>query len=118
METHTYMYLDTADIDNGELRTSTESRPPAGSAVTPATQCRRPEPILMKQWKYLWPGEPVQLRRGRTVVGTGWVDESTEDASTVWIHLSSGHGRVLIHNSDGIHVWRLNPNLSREGFEG
>lgn len=118
MENHTYVYLGTAHINNGEPRTSAESRLPASTEDVHATQCRRTVPILMKQWKYLWPREPVQLRRGHTVVGTGWVDESTEDATTVWIHLSNGQGRVLIHNSDGIHIWRLNPNLSRERFEG
>lgn len=72
----------------------------------------------MKQWKYLWPRERVQLRRGQRVLGTGWVDELTADGTIVWIHLSNGHGRVLIHDSDGIHIWRLNRNLSPEHFGG
>lgn len=81
-------------------------------------QYRRTEPILMKQWKYLWPREPVQLRREQRVVGIGLVDELTADGTIVWVHLSNGHGRVLIHVSDGIHIWRLNRNLSPEHFRG
>lgn len=118
MKNHTYLYPYTAQVESGRTTTSPASRLPAGTVGAHSIQCRRPEPILIRQWKYLWPGESVQLRRGHTIVGSGWVDESTEDATTVWIHLSSGHGRVLIHNGDGIHIWRLNPNLSQERFQG
>lgn len=65
----------------------------------------------MKQWKYLWRHEFIELRRGRTVLGTGYVDESTDDASTIWIHLTNGLGRVLIHRDDGIDIWRVDPRI-------
>jgi hypothetical protein len=103
--------------DKGNPRTA-ESGFPASTVVAQATPCRRTEPTLMKRWKYLWPREPVRLRRGQRVMGTGWVDELTADGTIGWIHLSNGHGRVLIQDSDGIHIWRLNRNLSPEHFRG
>jgi hypothetical protein len=117
MENNIYAHFGATQTDKGNPRTA-ESGFPARTVVAQATQCRRTEPILMKQWKYLWPREPVQLRRGQRVMGTGWVDELTADGTIVWIHLSNGHGRVLIHDGDGIHIWRLNRNLSPEHFGG
>lgn len=63
----------------------------------------------MKHWKYLWPHEFIELRRGNTVLGTGYVDETTDDASVIWIHLANGRGRTLIHYDDGIDIWRPTP---------
>ncbi|MEW1986781.1 hypothetical protein [Pseudarthrobacter oxydans] len=64
--------------------------------------------LLMKQWKRLWPQEFVELRRGLQIVGTGWVDEVTRDGSIIWIHLSGGWGRVMIHEGgDGIDMPRF-----------
>lgn len=72
---------------------------------------RRREPLLMKQWKYLWPHEFIELRRGNIVLGTGYVDETTDDASIIWIHLANGRGRILIHHNDGIDIWRLDARI-------
>ncbi|MEW1811897.1 hypothetical protein AB0284_14460 [Pseudarthrobacter phenanthrenivorans] len=65
------------------------------------------QPLLVRQWKYLWPQESVQLRYGSEVIATGWIDDITTDATTLWVQLSEGRGRKMIHQGDGIDVWRL-----------
>jgi hypothetical protein len=70
-----------------------------------------PQPLLIKQWKYLWRREIIELRRGDAVIGTGYVDEATADAGTIWIHMTQGLGRVLIHHGDGIEIWRIDPRI-------
>jgi hypothetical protein len=72
------------------------------------------QPLLMKQWKYLWRRELVELRRGSSVLATGYVDEATADGSTIWIHLSQGQGRMLIHRGDGIDIWRIDPRICQD----
>ena len=72
------------------------------------------QPLLMKQWKYLWRQELIELRRGSSVLGTGYVDEATADASTIWIHLTQGQGRMLIHQGDGIDIWRIDPRICQD----
>jgi hypothetical protein len=74
---------------------------------------RAGHPLIAKQWKHLWPQEVVELRRGSTVLGTGWVDEATADGTTIWIHLTRGLGRVLIHAHDGIDLWRVDSGVHR-----
>jgi len=81
------------------------------TAAAGPEQERRRVPLLMKQWKYLWRRELIELRRGHTVLGTGYVDESTDDARTIWIHLTNGLGRVLIDRDDGIDIWRVDPRI-------
>ncbi|PTT65952.1 hypothetical protein DBR22_11535 [Arthrobacter sp. HMWF013] len=76
-----------------------------------STPQRGREPLLIRQWKYLWRNELVELRSGSEVLGSGYVDETTEDASTIWIHLTKGLGRVLIHRNDGIAIWRVDPRI-------
>ncbi|WP_241650978.1 MULTISPECIES: hypothetical protein [Paenarthrobacter] len=72
----------------------------------------RRTPQLIKHWKYLWRREFVELRRGNAIVGTGHVDETTDDASVLWIILSNGRGRMLIHHLDGIDIWRLDHRIT------
>ncbi|MCO4252151.1 hypothetical protein [Pseudarthrobacter raffinosi] len=67
--------------------------------------------LLTKQWKYLWPQDFVELRRGLEVIGTGLVDEVARDGSIVWIHRSGGWGRVMIHADDGIDICRADPRI-------
>lgn len=78
---------------------------------------RRSQPLLMKQWKYLWRKEYVELRRGLTLTGAGWVDEATADGSTMWIHLSGSLGRVMVHQSDGIDIWRVDAQILQDRRE-
>ena len=61
MENSIYAHFGGTQTDKGNPRTA-ESGFPASTVVAQATQCRRTEPILMKQWRYLWSREPVQLR--------------------------------------------------------
>ncbi len=65
------------------------------------------QPLLLRQWKYLWPHESVELRRGSELIGTGWIDDVTPDATTLWVQLSEGRGRLMVHQADGIDIWRL-----------
>ncbi|MFC9353263.1 hypothetical protein [Arthrobacter sp. NPDC057013] len=66
---------------------------------------------MMRNWRYLWRRELIELRRGNTFLATGTVDDVTEDGSIIWIHLTGGRGRVLIHQLDGIDVWRTDPRI-------
>lgn len=75
------------------------------------TPKRRSSPLLIKQWKYLWRREFVELRRGQKVVNTGRVDEVTADGTTLWIHLSNGLGRIMLHQCDAIDVWRVDAHI-------
>lgn len=75
---------------------------------------RRSQPLLIKQWKYLWREDFVELRRGLKVIRTGWVDEITADGSTIWICLSSGMGRKMIHNQDGVDIWWVESHICQE----
>jgi hypothetical protein len=72
---------------------------------------RRSQPLLVEQWKYLWREEFVELRNGQNVSATGWIDDITADGMTIWIHLSSGMGRVMIHHHDGIDIWRVDSRI-------
>lgn len=67
------------------------------------------QPLLQRQWKYLWPKERVQLRRGQEIIANGWIDEITPDATTLWAHLDEGNGRIMVHQTDGIEIVRLEP---------
>ncbi len=71
----------------------------------------RAQPLLVKRWKYLWRKEFVELRNGLNVSTTGWVDDITADGLTIWIYLSGGMGRVMIHQCDGIDVWRVDSRI-------
>ncbi|WP_454810546.1 hypothetical protein [Paenarthrobacter nitroguajacolicus] len=108
---------------NRRVRTRTSARRQV--AAKPATDWRlaitatgapeqdlRRDPLLMKHWKYLWRHEYVELRRGDTVVGSGYVDESTNDARIIWIQLANGLGRIMIHDLDGIDIWRVDPRIN------
>lgn len=71
-------------------------------------QRQRPtSPLLIRQWKYLWYLEFVELRRGSKLVDTGRIDQITEDGNILWIYLSQGKGRIMIHRNDGVDVWRV-----------
>lgn len=64
-------------------------------------------PLLIQRWEYLWRNEFVELRRGPSVTGSGWIDEITDDGMVIWIHLTDAKGRVMIHRKDGIDIWRI-----------
>jgi hypothetical protein len=87
------------------------SRLPSDRNYTPSPSDRRSQPLLVRQWKYLWREEFVELRRGLKVMDTGWVDQVTADGTTIWIHLSSGMRRVMIHQDDGIDTWRVDSRI-------
>lgn len=42
------------------------------------------------------------MRVGQEVVNTGRVDEVTANVTTLWVHLSNGLGRIMLHQGDGI----------------
>lgn len=72
------------------------------------------QPLLIKQWKYLWPDELVLLRREGRTINAGWIDEINFDASILWVHLRNGMGRVLIHVEDGLEIWRVDPRMPQD----
>lgn len=74
---------------------------------------RRP-PVLIRNWDSLWTREFIELRRGLNIVGTGWVDSFTPDASIVWIQLDNGLGRILLHRDDGIDIWRVEARILQD----
>ncbi len=75
---------------------------------------RRIQPLLVTQWKYLWREEFVELRRGGQVTTAGWVDELTPDGTIIWICLTGGMGRVMIHRNDGLDVWRVDSRILQD----
>lgn len=75
---------------------------------------RRIQPLRMTQWKYLWRDEFVELRRGDRVTATGWVDDLTPDGTIIWICLTGGMGRVMIHRSDGLDIWRVDSRILQD----
>ncbi|UXM92503.1 hypothetical protein [Paenarthrobacter sp. JL.01a] len=78
------------------------------------TPPRRGSPLLIKQWKYLWRAEFIELKRGPKVLETGWVDDLTGDGTILWIQLSQGKGRKMIHQNDGIDVWRVDSRIYQD----
>lgn len=72
---------------------------------------RRSHPLLVTQWKYLWREEFIELRRGGRVWATGWVDELTPDGTVIWICLTGGMGRVMIHRDDRLDIWRVDSRI-------
>jgi hypothetical protein len=83
-------------------------------AVMPDAVGQRREPLLAQYWPHLWPREMVELRSGDRVLGIGHVDESTSDGTIIWIHLTNGLGRVLIHHDDGIDIWRVDARVTED----
>lgn len=77
---------------------------PAKAAVSP-TGTR--QALLVRRWRYLGPGDRVEVRSGDIFIGSGRVDEITADGANIWIYLDSGFGRVLIHKDDGVDLWRI-----------
>lgn len=75
---------------------------------------RRMQPHMITQWTCLWRGEFVELREGHTVTATGRIDEVTDDGTTIWIHLSSGMGRKMLHNDDGVDIWRVEARICQD----
>jgi len=74
----------------------------------------RIQPLRMTQWKYLWREEFVELRRGARVTAAGWVDDLTPDGTIIWICLTGGMGRVMIHRSDGLEIWRVDSRILQD----
>jgi hypothetical protein len=72
------------------------------------------EPRLITQWQHLWRQELVELRSNGTVLGRGHVDTATADATTVWIHWESGRGRKMVHEQDGVDIWRVDPRICQD----
>nr|BFE43477.1 hypothetical protein GCM10017547_13700 [Pseudarthrobacter oxydans] len=78
------------------------------AAAIPAQDGR---PYQINEWQHLWRHELVELRRGARLAGTGRVDEITADGTTMWIHLTEGAGRIMLHRTDGIDVWRVDARI-------
>lgn len=100
---------------HGTAPEATRSRRPDSNRNYVRTQpARRIQPLLMTQWKYLWREEFVELRRGGTVTAAGWVDDLTPDGTIIWICLTGGMGRVMIHCNDGLDIWRVDSRILQD----
>lgn len=75
---------------------------------------RRLVPLLIRNWTSLWPRESIELSRQGTVLGTGRFDEATVDGNAIWVHLNNGLGRVLIHQHEGIDIWRVDARIRQD----
>lgn len=76
------------------------------------------QPLLLRQWKYLWPKESVQLQRGSEVIATGWIDDIAPGATVLWVQLSEGRGRKMIQQGDGIDIYRLDFQIHELPLKG
>lgn len=74
-------------------------------------------PFLVAPWTVLWPREIVELRRGLSVLGKGYVDVMNADGSQLWVHLVRGHERVLITADEGIDLWRVDSRITADPLE-
>jgi hypothetical protein len=88
--------------------------PHAHQKYVPTQPARRTQPLRMTQWKYLWREELVELRRGDRVTAQGWVDDLTPDGTIIWIFLTDGMGRAMIHHNDGIDIWRVDSRILQD----
>lgn len=64
-----------------------------------------PEPEV-QDWSGFRRGEHVTLQHPAGTQLRGVLDMRTDDASVVWIHLSDGAGRRLVHCADGYRLRR------------
>lgn len=93
---------------------SRAKRPLANREYASTQPVRRIQPLRMTQWKYLWRGEFVELRRGTQVTAAGWVDALHPDGTITWICLAAGMGRVMIHRGDGLDIWRVDSRILQD----
>ena len=54
-------------------------------------------------WKNLRQGDRVRVRLSPGFETGGFVDDLTQDHTTVWVDLDGG-GRTLLHCSDGVEI--------------
>jgi hypothetical protein len=99
----------------GTAREATRAKHPHANRKYVRTQPpRRIQPLRMTQWKFLWREEFVELRRGGRVTDAGWVDDFTPDGTIIWICLTGGMGRVMIHRNDGLDIWRVDSRILQD----
>jgi len=80
-----------SSITSTALERTCSSRSTSGVNYSLRLPDRRSQPLLIKQWQYLWREEFVELRRGLEVTDAGRVDGVTADGTTIWVHLASIH---------------------------
>lgn len=73
------------------------------------------EPQWESSWSAIKTGQFVRLRQGKDQYITGVFDTKTDDGSVVWVHMSDGAGRRLIHCDDGYLLMRPDPNVAPGG---
>lgn len=59
------------------------------------------DPQWMRSWAAARPGQFVRLRQSQGQYISGVLDTHSDDGSVVWVHMSDGAGRWLIHCDDG-----------------
>lgn len=52
-------------------------------------------------WAAVRPGQRVSLHHETSLPINGVMDACTEDCSVIWVQMSDGAGRRLIHREDG-----------------
>lgn len=85
-------------ISQGEIVAKRKVR---GSYEPPV---RRAEPA--EHWRQFRRGDRVSVKLTPGDAHGGLVDEVSYDFSIVWVNLDGGHGRRLVHCSDGIEIIR------------
>jgi hypothetical protein len=98
------------------LRRRTPPSSPADSGASPfdvpktasskvKSPRQRPSPAAEGlKWNTLTEGEPVLIAQGGEIVGSGVVDATMADGSTIWIWMSNGLGRRMLHAEDGFDI--------------
>lgn len=94
------------------MRTYTDKETPHGGARF-RKPLKRSDPLLMKQWTHLWRDEFVEISRKGRETSAGWVDDISRDGTTIWINLTAGRGRIMIHVDDEVDIWRVDARISQ-----
>lgn len=58
-------------------------------------------------WAVPRPGQLLRFEHDRDTPVTGVMDVGTEDSSVIWINMSDGQGRRLLHCDDGYRLVRI-----------
>lgn len=66
-------------------------------------------PISTADWRELNPNDPVIIQRAGELAIPASIDIVAPSAGTIWVWQDRGLGRIAIHESDDVQVWKRTP---------